>query len=119
MLNYDTYLCEIKDYVYQQMGLNMDFEYKIHCDEIIPDLEDNCNEIYKNVSSKQCPNNINYSENNVFNENQIYIPRTKKEIANLTNEYYKNPINDNEYKLYYNTDNYYKYEDNIPVPLNN
>lgn len=119
LLNYDTYLCDIKDYVYKQMGLNMDFEYKIHCDEIIPDLENNCNEVYKNISGKKCPDNIDYSDNNVFNENQKYIPKTKKEIAQLTNKYYKNPINDNEYKLYYNTDHYYKYEDNIPTPLDN
>lgn len=119
LLKYDTYLCEIKKYVYQQMGLNMDFEYKIHCDEIIPDLENNCNETYKNIKSSSCSDITDYSDNNVFDEKSKYVPRTKKEIEQLTNEYYNNPINDNVYKLYYNTNNYYKYKDNIPEPLNN
>ena len=118
VFNYDTYLCDIKDYVYQQIGFNMDFEYKLHCDEIIPELENKCNE-FNIKTDYHCDDNNVLSQNMYFNKKIKYLPKTKQEVSDITEDYYKHIDDSNSIKLHYNKRNYYHENDNIPNYIEN
>jgi hypothetical protein len=121
-LRYDTYLCDLKNYIEEETGFNINIEYKDHCDEMISTIT--CEHAAENYS---CDDQHNYSKK--WDENKSYSPRTKNEIMNLTTIWnLNNPdsvteiVNDKEitrdiYKLYYdsNNDKYYHFSNNKPV----
>ena len=121
-LNYTTYLCDLKNYIEEETGFNVNFEYKDHCDEMIDTIE--CVNAAANYS---CDDSHNY--NKTYDENYIYIPKSKKQIASITEKWnISNPntvtdkINGEEvtrdiYKMYYNADNnnYYHFANNKPT----
>lgn len=121
-LNYDTYLCDLKNYIEQETGFNINFEYKDHCNEIIETI--NCVNDEDKIYS--CADQSNYKK--IYNEKMIYSPKTKKQIAKLTENWNKNnPDEITEengqkrplYKLYYDDKNnkYYHFIHNKPEPL--
>ena len=124
ILDYATYLCELKNYIESKTGFNINFEYKDHCDEIIDTI--NCVHSYDSSNIK-CNDQNNYNNEYYYN----YSPKTKKQIADITQKWNKiNPdeiteeINGNQvthdlYKLYYdaNKNKYYHKVDNKPQPI--
>lgn len=124
-LNYTTYLCDLKNYIEEETGFNVNFEYKDHCDEMIDTIE--CVNAAANYS---CDDSHNY--NKTYDENYIYIPKSKKQIASITEKWnISNPdtvtdkingeeVTRNIYKMYYNADNnnYYHFANNKPTQPN-
>ena len=111
LLDYATYLCELKNYIESKTGFNINFEYKDHCDEIIDTI--NCVHSYDSSNIK-CNDQNNY--NNEYY--RIYSPKTKQEISDISQEWnrYNGP-----YKLYYDSNNnkYYHFKGKKPQPLPN
>ncbi|MBR2022283.1 MAG: hypothetical protein IJ997_01180 [Mycoplasmataceae bacterium] len=124
-LDYTTYLCDLKNYIEEETGFNVNLEYKDHCDEMIDTID--CVNAAANYS---CDDSHNY--NKKYDENNIYIPKSKKQIASITEKWnISNPdtvtekVNNEEvtrdiYKMYYNADNnnYYHFANNKPTQPN-
>lgn len=108
-LKYDTYLCDIKEYIQKTTGLNINFEYKGHCDEVIPDNEINC--VQLPVENYSCKDYTHVRNNN----NKKIRPRTTNDIKNLTSRYIEtnNPVN----KLYYDGKRYYHIKSERPEKI--
>ena len=111
LLDYATYLCELKNYIESKTGFNINFEYKDHCNEVID--PDNCVHAYDSSNIK-CNDQNNY--NNEYY--RIYSPKTKQEISDITQEW---NIYNGPYKLYYdsNKNKYYHLKGKQPQPLPN
>lgn len=103
---YNKYLCKIKKYVKKQTGFDINFEYKGHCDEVIPSIRNYCVDLPVNNYECKYP----YEKYGMK-----AIVRTKKEIEDLTRGYQKEV--DPEYKLYYDSYSYYHKNSNKPQPI--
>ena len=111
ILDYATYLCELKNYIESKTGFNINFEYKDHCDEMIDTI--NCVHAYDSSDIK-CNDQNNYNNEYYYN----YSPKTKRQIDDITQEWnkYNGP-----YKLYYdsNKNKYYHLKGKQPRSLPN